>query len=180
MFTKMGFESSVSKMDMKQGQQGTTLLEVVVAATILLILIVAFSGLLRSITVGGRNMPTTSGNVLTRQQVLDQINTFLIQFSRDVQGASTIKDEDSGKKITLGNVVYEFQEAEGKIQRNGKTVLRGVYWDNKEIFKKGSDGSVTVTLLVRYLSQTGRGENAFEKQPFSFVVQRRVSPSPSP
>lgn len=170
-------------MGMRQRREGTTLLEVAVTVTILGILIVTFSGLLRAITVGGRNAPTTPGNVPTQQQVLDQINTFLTQFSRDVRGASTSSVENGGKKITLDDVVYEFQERTGEIKRkkgsgDAKIVLRGIYLEsgNNEIFKQSND-SVVVTLPVRYRSQTG---HAFEKKTFSFVVQRRVFSSPSP
>lgn len=160
-------------------QQGATLLEVVTTVTILGILIVTLGGLLRAITVGGRNMPTVSGSILTQQQVLDHINTFLVRFSRDVRKATGVITEDFGRKIILGNIVYEFRQRTGEVVRKEgnieKVVLRGIYPDDGEIFKKNSDGSITVTLPVKYFSQTEMGEEAIESRKLSFVVQRRVS-----
>lgn len=167
-----------------KSSQGATLLELTVTVTIIGLFAVAFGGLLRSISIGGSNIPRMDG-ILTQQQVLDEINTFLVQFSRDARRVSASNIESAGEKITLGSVTYEFQRTRGVIVRrdeNGdKIVLRGIDPEKREeIFARKGDDAIVVTLPVRYLSQTGRGDQATERRTISFVVQGRIFPSPSP
>lgn len=150
-----------------------TSFEVLITVAIFAMLVVIFSSLAQVITVGGRNVPASSGSIPAQQQVLDQINAFLLQFSRDVRGASAVHVTADGKTISLGSVTYRLQN--GEIIRNEKTVLRGI---GSAVFQE-NDGAITVTLAIRYRPQTG-GKKPFEEKEFSFVVQRRVAPSPSP
>lgn len=163
---------------------GATLLELTVTVTIIGLFAVAFGGLLRSISIGGSNMPRVDG-ILTQQQVLDEINAFLVQFSRDVRRASASTIESAGEKIVLGSVTYELQRTRGVIIRGDgnseKVVLRGIDPEKEEvIFAKKSDGAIVVTLPVRYLSQVKRDGQTIETRTFSFMVQGRIFSSPSP
>lgn len=172
---------------MKRACWGATLLEVVVVVAILALFAVAFGGLLRSIAVGGRNIPKT-GNILTQQQVLDEINTFILQFSRDARKASMYSIEDGGRRIAFdgGRIEYsvegEDNGATRKIVRREDTSEKPVLWGitNNNPFDQRDDGTIVVTLKVAYLAQTKYSTESLQTQNFSFAVQRRVTPSPSP
>lgn len=184
-------------------ERGATLVEVIVVVAILGFFAVALSGFLRAIMVTGRNLPT-SGQVQTYQQVVDQMNTFLIYFSRDVREAKNLEVKsspdclldpecsecllihrsggaDKGVVITYG--YWENKKEVKWVDEEGdeeKVMIKGVYrvyrGDSPIPIFKVDDSSVTVTLSVKYLSQTKRGNDASETRVFSFTVERRLSP----
>lgn len=177
----------------ESSSQGATLLEVVVTATILALLVMAFGGFLRSIAVGGRNIPQGE-NILTQQQVIDQVNAFVIRLSRDIRSAAQILHITGEEiKILSSNgyiITYQFQEGNGvgKIvmrKENGEGIvveereaLRGVKGNGDFFSPTGTSNPdyVFVKLPVQYLAQTGRGKNDLEEREFSFIiVHRRVS-----
>lgn len=173
----------------KSNSRGATLLEVVVTVTILALLIVALGGLLRSITVGGRNIPQ-GGSILTQQQVIDQVNILVVWLSRDVRSAALIGINSTGTELEILSsngdiIVYKFQQENGAgaiVRTRGdsekKVLLRGVKGGGDFFSPSGADNPdyVFVKLPVQYLSQTGRGKNDLEEREFSFIiVHRRVS-----
>ncbi|MGQ9623203.1 MAG: type II secretion system protein [Candidatus Caldatribacteriaceae bacterium] len=178
-------------MKRNPSERGATLVEVIVVVAILGFFAVVLSGLLRAVMVVGRNLPT-SGQVQTYQQVVDQINTFLIAFSRDVREAKKLEVKSTGcpdptcseclliHRDEGAFITYGYWENEKAVKREGKVEIEEVYRGNSPIFQVVNDSSVTVTLPVRYLSQTKRGNDALETRVFSFTVERRLSPGTSP
>ncbi len=175
-------------------QEGATLVEIIVVVAILGFFAVALSGLLRVITVAGRNSPN-SGQVQTYQQVVDQINIFLINLSRDAREAKRLEVKngpfcpcaDTGCSECLliyrdegAFVTYGYWESEKVLKREEKVMLKEVYKEDPPIFQVVSDSSVILTLPVKCLSQTERGSDVLETRVFSFTVERRLSPLPSP
>jgi type II secretory pathway component PulJ len=169
--------------------QGTTLLEVVMTVTIFALLVMAFGGFLRSITVGGRNIPQ-GGSILTQQQVIDQVNILVVWLSRDVRSAALIEINPTGTELKIlpskkDWVYYKFQEENGtgaivRSQGNSeKKLLQSVKKGSGNFFSPTGANNpdyVFVKLPVQYLSQTGRGKNDLEEREFSFIiVHRRVS-----
>lgn len=175
--------------------QGATLLEVVIVVAILALLVVALGGFLRSITVGERNIPR-GGSILTQQQVIDQVNTFVIRLSRDIRSAALISIDDAGRELEIlssnGDIItYQFQEENGSgaITRNKWDSAKQVVLEEKLLLqgvKKGESffsptgarnpDYVFIKLPVQYLSQTRTGTNNLEEKEFSFIiVHRRVS-----
>lgn len=170
-------------------QEGATLVEIVVVVAILGFFAVVLSGLLRAIMVAGRNLPTSSGQVQTYQQVVDQINIFLINFSRDVREAKRLEvengpscpDTECSECLLIYRdggafVTYGYYESERVVKREGEVMIREVYKEDSSIFQVVGESSVILTLPVRYLSQTKRGSDALETRVFSFTVERRLSP----
>ncbi|MCS7242106.1 hypothetical protein [Candidatus Caldatribacterium sp.] len=178
---------------MKKGALGTTLIDVVIAVTVTSLSIVALAGLLQGIGVGGNNIPrsSTSGgdNIpLVKQQVLDQINLFVVRFSRDVRGALNLSIQNDGSAIILGGkrsiARYEYDPVSSTIRKDGVPVLRGVSRRTEgntqlPIFRQDND-SIVVNFVVQYLPQRRSGPKGLEEYPFSLVVQRRALPSSSP
>lgn len=171
------------------GQQGLILVEVITVVAILVLFTAALSGLLRAITVAVRNLPT-SGQVQTYQQVVDQINVFLTYLSRDIREAKHLEvntgcseclriHKDGGAFVT-----YEYQEEKRtvirKLGEEEKTMIKEVYKEDPPIFQLANDFSVILTLPVKYRSHTKRGSDVLETRVFSFTVERRLSPLPSP
>jgi hypothetical protein len=171
---------------------GATLVEIIVVVAILGFFAVALSGFLHAIMVVGRNLPT-SGQVQTYQQVVDQINIFLINLSRDAREAKKLEvksglgcpDPECSECLLVHRdegafITYGYWENEKAVKREGEVMIKEVYRGDSPIFQVTNDSSVTVTLPVRCLSQTKRGDDAWETRVFSFTVERRLSPLSSP
>lgn len=178
-------------MKERLSQQGLILIEVITVVAILGFFTVALSGLLRAITVAVRNLPT-SGQVQTYQQVVDQINVFLITLSRDAREAKRLEVKDGSDcpdtecseclliyRDEGAFVTYGYWESERVVKREGEVMIKEVYKEGSPIFQVVSDSSVILTLPVKCLSQTKRGSDALETRVFSFTVERRLSPLPS-
>lgn len=178
------------------GKQGMTLVEVIFVVAILGFSVVVLSGLLRAISVAGRNLPTstsTPGRAQTYQQVVDQVNMFLIALSRDAREAKKLEVKNSPDCPDPGCsecllihrdegafITYGYWEDEKVVRREEKVMVKEVYRGESPVFRVVNGSSVTVTLPVKYLSQTKKGNDPFETRVFSFTVERRLSPSPPP
>lgn len=175
--------------------RGATLLEVVIIVTILALLVMAFGGFLRGITVGGKNIPRR-GSILTQQQVIDQVNILVVWLSRDVRSAALISIDAMGRELEIlssnGDIItYQFQQKNGfgTITRNKWDSAKQTVLEEKLLLQgvKGSEGFfsptgahnpeyVFVKLPVQYLSQTRTGASNLGEKEFSFIiVHRRVS-----